>query len=76
VQYIYILLIVILTAVFLLFAFQNLESVTVSFYSVSFTLPLSLLVLLVYVIGMLTGGFASSLLGTLFRGASRKPEQD
>jgi uncharacterized integral membrane protein len=76
VRYIYILLIVILTAVFLLFAFQNLESVTVTFYSVSFTLPLALLVLLVYVIGMLTGGFASSLVGTLFHGASRKPEQD
>jgi putative membrane protein len=76
VRYIYILLIVILTAVFLIFAFQNLESVTVSFYSVSFTLPLSLLVLLVYVIGMLTGGFARSFLDTFFHGASRKPEQD
>jgi lipopolysaccharide assembly protein A len=71
VRYVYITLIVVLTAVVLLFKLQNLQSVTVSFLSVSFTLPASLLLILVYVLGMFTGGFLLALVRTWVRGARR-----
>ena len=68
-KYVYMVLIVAFTAMVLLFKFQNLESVTVSLFSASLTLPLSALVFAVYVLGMLTGGFIVSLLKSWFRGA-------
>jgi lipopolysaccharide assembly protein A len=71
VRYVYITLIVVLTAVVLLFKLQNLQSVTVSFLSVSFTLPASLLLILVYVLGMFTGGFLLALVRTWVKGARR-----
>ncbi len=70
-RYVYITLIVALTAVVLLFKLQNLQSVTVSFLSVSFTLPVSLLLILVYVLGMFTGGFLLALVRTWVEGARR-----
>jgi len=63
-RYLYIALIVIFAGVVLLFKIQNLESVTVSLLSMSVTLPSSVLVLLVYVLGMFTGGFVLGLLRT------------
>ncbi len=69
-RYLHIALIVIFTAAVLLFKFQNLEHVTVSLLGASATLPVSVLVLVVYVLGMLTGGFVLALLRTSMRGAS------
>ena len=69
VKYVYIVLIVAFTAMVLLFKFQNLDSVTVSLFSASVTLPLSMLIFGVYVLGMLTGGFIVSLLKSWIRGA-------
>lgn len=69
VKYVYMALIVAFTAMVLLFKFQNLESVTVSLFSASLTLPLSVLVMAIYVLGMLTGGFIVSLLKSWIRGA-------
>ena len=63
-RYVYIGLIVLFTAVVLLFKFQNLETATVSLFSASVTLPLSVLVLAIYVLGMLTGGCLLALLRT------------
>jgi uncharacterized integral membrane protein len=68
---VYIALIVVLTASVLLFKLQNLEQVTVSFLSASFTLPVSVLLVLIYVLGMLTGGFVLALVRTWVRGARR-----
>lgn len=48
--------IVILGATMLLFAVQNFQSVTVSFLTVRMNTPLALLIVVVYVLGMLTGG--------------------
>lgn len=70
-RYVYITLIVALTAVVLLFKLQNLQSVTVSFLSANFTLPASLLLMLVYVLGMVSGGSLLALLRTWVRGARR-----
>jgi uncharacterized integral membrane protein len=64
-------LIVALTAVVLLFKLQNLQSVTVSFLSLNFTLPVSVLLILVYVLGMVSGGSLLALLRTWVRGARR-----
>jgi uncharacterized integral membrane protein len=68
---VYIALIVALTALVLLFKLQNLEHVTVSLLSASFTLPVSVLLVLVYALGMLTGGFVLALVKTWVKGARR-----
>jgi|DewCreStandDraft_4_1066084.scaffolds.fasta_scaffold137644_2 uncharacterized integral membrane protein len=55
-RYLYIALIVVLTALVLVFTVQNLGTVSVAFLTASVTLPLSILVILVYLLGMVTGG--------------------
>ncbi|HEY2254877.1 MAG TPA: DUF1049 domain-containing protein [Variovorax sp.] len=72
-RYLYIALIVIFTALVILFKVQNLETATVSLFSMSVTLPVSLLVFVIYVLGMFTGGFMLSLLRSWARGATRRP---
>jgi uncharacterized integral membrane protein len=71
-RYVYMALIAILAAVVILFKVQNLESVTVSLFAASVTLPVSVLVLLIYVLGMLTGGFLLALLRSWVHGATRR----
>jgi len=70
-RYVYIALIVLLTAVVLLFKFQNLNSVTISLLGMSVTLPVSVLVILVYVLGMVTGSALFGLVRSWIRGARR-----
>ena len=55
-RYVYIGLVVLVTAAVLLFKVQNLESVTVSFLTMSLTLPLSVAIIAVYFLGMVSGG--------------------
>ena len=71
-RYAYIGLIVVFTALVLLFKFQNLETATVSLFSASITLPVSVLVFGVYVLGMLTGGCLYALLKSWVRGARQR----
>ena len=54
-------LVVILAAAILIFALQNLQSVTVGFLGFRFTMPLSFLFIAIYLLGMATGGAAWSL---------------
>ncbi|MDP1526315.1 MAG: LapA family protein [Rhodocyclaceae bacterium] len=68
-RYVYIALIVIVTAVVLLFKVQNIDSVTVSLLTLSLTMPLSLLLIGVYVLGMFTGSFIVGLLRDWLHGA-------
>ena len=72
-RYLYIALIVVFTAVVIMFKIQNFETATVSLFSMSVTLPVSLLVFAIYVLGMFTGGFVLSLLRSWARGALRRP---
>lgn len=72
-RYLYLALLVGLTIVAFLFKFQNLEPVTVSFLSASLTLPLSVLLVLVYVLGMFTGGVLLSLVRSWLHRATEKP---
>jgi uncharacterized integral membrane protein len=71
-RYFYIVVTVLLTAIILIFTFQNIGNVTVIFLSMSITLPTSLLVFLVYILGMLTGGSLSASLRTIVSGAKQK----
>lgn len=64
-RFLYIGLIVVITAIVLLFKIQNLQAVTISLFSASLTLPVSLLVFGIYALGMLTGGSVLALLRTL-----------
>lgn len=72
-RYVYIGLIVAFTVLVVLFKFQNLETVTVSLFSASMTLSVSTLVMLLYVLGMLTGGSLFALMRGLIRRARRTP---
>jgi uncharacterized integral membrane protein len=69
-RHVYIALIVLLTAAVLIFKFQNLTSVTISLLGMSATLPVSTLVILVYVLGMVTG---SALFGWFGVGSTAPP---
>ena len=60
-RFVYIVLVVLFTLAVLLFKVQNLSSVTVSFLAMNVTLPVSVLILGVYVLGMVTGGSLVSL---------------
>lgn len=68
-RYVYIALIVVFTAIVLLFKFQNIETVTVTLLNWSMTLPLSLLLIGVYILGMATGSSLLALLRGWVRGA-------
>jgi uncharacterized integral membrane protein len=71
-RYLYIALIVALVAIIATFKIQNLEAVTVTMLSFSMTMPTSLLVFLIYVLGMLTGGSLLALVRSLARGAGAR----
>jgi putative membrane protein len=57
----------------IIFAFQNVGAVTVSFLSFSLRAPLAILVFVVYVAGAATGGNLFALLRRSYRGARLGP---
>jgi putative membrane protein len=54
-----------------IFAAQNFQIVTMSFLSFSARAPLALLVVVIYLLGMATGGSLLALLRRSFKGARR-----
>ncbi len=68
---VYWILIALLALIVVIFVAQNFGHVTVAFLSASMNLPLSVLALLMYLLGMLTGGLALSLIRSLARGAKK-----
>lgn len=70
-RYVYIALVVLFTALVLVFNIQNLQVVTVAFLTLSVTLPVSLIVILAYLLGMATGGALTALVRSWIRGARR-----
>jgi uncharacterized integral membrane protein len=70
-RYFYLGLTAVLAGLVVLFMLQNLQIVTVSFLATSVTLPVFIVVIVVYLLGMLTGGLLLALLRTSFRGARR-----
>ena len=67
-RYVHIAVIVLLTILVLAFKLQNLQLVTVEFFAFSVTMPVTLLIVLVYVLGMFTGGSLWSLIKRSYRG--------
>jgi putative membrane protein len=61
-RWVYLVLIVLFVLAMLIFALQNLEVVTVSFLGFEARTRLAMLMILIYVLGALTGGSLSALL--------------
>ncbi len=74
-RWVHLTIIVLFAAAIVVFAVQNFEIVTVSFLGFSARVPLALLVAIVYVLGMATGGSLFALLRRSLRGARRAPVQ-
>jgi putative membrane protein len=53
----------------LIFAVQNLQSVTVSFLNFQIGAPLAILVVIIYLLGMVTGGSAWALMRWALQGS-------
>jgi putative membrane protein len=70
-RWINIALVVALLAATLIFAVQNFQNVTVSFLSFRITAPLALQVAVIYLLGMVTGGSAWSLIRWAVEGSKR-----
>jgi uncharacterized integral membrane protein len=70
-RYLHVGLVAVLATLVLLFMLQNLQIVTVSFLATSITVPVFVVVVVFYVLGMATGGLVLALLRTSFRGARR-----
>jgi uncharacterized integral membrane protein len=63
--------IILFVAVILIFAFQNLDTVTVSFLGFSARAPLAVVVPIVYLLGAATGGSLIALLRRSYAGSRR-----
>jgi len=67
----YLALLVLLLGITVLFALQNLQTITVSFLSWSLTLPIALVVIGAYVLGMASGGGVLAFLRWTLRRAKK-----
>jgi uncharacterized integral membrane protein len=65
--------IAVLGVIILILAVQNLHSVTISFLGLALTIPLVLVIILVYVLGMITGGSLWSLVQWAMAGINKGP---
>jgi lipopolysaccharide assembly protein A len=68
-RWIYLIIIIVFALATLIFAVQNLGVVTVSFLSMSLAVPLALLVLIIYVLGAVTGSSLLALLRRSYHGS-------
>ena len=68
-RWIHITVIVVLVAAMLIFAVQNFQSVTVTFLNFRISAPLSVLMIVIYVLGMATGGSLWALLRWAYEGS-------
>jgi len=71
VRWIYLAIVVVFVAALIIFIVQNTASVDVSFLALGVTLPLAVLVLIVYVLGALSGGSLYALLRRSVAGSRR-----
>jgi len=61
-RWLYLIVIIVFVAAIVIFSAQNLEMITISFLGLSLRAPLALLVVIVYVLGAITGGSLFALL--------------
>lgn len=67
----YAMLVLLFTVLVLIFVVQNTETVTVRLLTASISLPRSLLLVMVYILGMFTGGYVMNLVRAWMRGARK-----
>jgi uncharacterized integral membrane protein len=70
-RWVHMTIIVVLAAATLIFAIQNLQSVTVAFLNLRLGAPLAVLIAVVYVLGMATGGSLWAMLRWALEGSRR-----
>jgi len=70
-RWVHLAVILLFAAATLIFAVQNFEIVTMSFLGLRVRFPLAVLTLIVYVLGMATGGSLWALLRRSFHGSRR-----
>ena len=70
-RWLYLAIVVVFVAALIVFVFQNTESVSVSFLTGAISLPLALVVFVVYVLGAMTGGSLYALLRRSVAGSRR-----
>ncbi len=70
-RWLYLAIVVVFIAALIIFVFQNTQSVGVSFLALGITLPLAVLVAIVYVLGALSGGSLYALLRRSVAGSRR-----
>jgi uncharacterized integral membrane protein len=68
-RWVYLVVIAALVFATLIFALQNFQSVTVSFMQLKLSAPLAVLVLVIYLLGMATGGSLWALVRWAWRGS-------
>jgi putative membrane protein len=70
-RWVHLTVVILFAAVTVIFAVQNLQIVTVSFLRLSVQTPLAVLIVVIYVLGTLTGGSLLALLRRSIEGARR-----
>ena len=70
-RWVYMAVVVAIAAAILIFAVQNLQRVTISFLGLSMSAPLAILVAVIYLLGMATGGSAWALMRWAVEGSKR-----
>ena len=70
-RWFYLAIVIVFVAALIIFAVQNTQSVDVAFLALSVTLPLAVLVFVVYVLGALSGGSLYALLRRSVAGSRR-----
>jgi putative membrane protein len=70
-RWLYLTIVIVFVAALIVFVFQNTQSVDIAFLTLSVTLPLAVLVGVVYVLGALSGGSLYALLRRSVAGSRR-----
>ncbi|MGC2198560.1 MAG: hypothetical protein WA633_00200 [Stellaceae bacterium] len=73
-RWIYLTIIALVAAATIIFAIQNLETVTLSFLGFSVRAPIAIFFFVIYVLGAATGGSLFALLRRSYERARRVPE--
>jgi putative membrane protein len=68
-RWVHMAVIIVFVAAIIVFAWQNFQITTVSFLGFSVRAPLALLAVIIYVVGMVTGGSLWAMLRRAFSGA-------
>jgi len=71
VRAVYLAIVIIFAAALIIFVYQNNQSVSIAFLTLGATLPLAVLVFVIYVLGALTGGSLYALLRRSVAGSRR-----